>query len=109
MLGLIVFSGGIVTCFLAKPTRPSGFRNRTRNGIGVDHHAGILFGGHLIDEKIIVAAGNVVDRRESPIAQEQSFFVRQISAYTHVGDTGQGVREILQGGVKRFESDQFIE
>lgn len=33
----------------------------------------VFFRSHPVDEEVIIAAGNVIDRREAPVAEEQPF------------------------------------
>jgi len=107
--GLIVFGGSVVTGFLSEPFRESFFGFGEHEGIGIYDDGGIILCGHFIDEEVVVAAGHVVDSGEAFIAEEDVFFVREVSADAHIGPACQGVGKILEGGMKGIEANDLVE
>ncbi len=106
---LVIFCGAIVPGFLAEPFAEGFFGLRQHKGVGVDDDGGILIGGHFIDKEVVVAAGDMVDGGEAFIAEEDRFFIGEVTADAHVGNTGERIGKVLQRGMKGIEPDDFVE
>ncbi len=109
MFGFIIFGSSIMSCFLLQPSPPCFFRNRTGYGIRINDDFCIFFCRHFIDEKIIIATGNMIDGRKSFVFQKQTFFIRQISPNSHIRNSGQRIRKILKRCMKCFKANEFIQ
>ena len=109
MNGFVEFAGTVVPVLLPDPIAEFALGFRDRVGIMVQHHVHIGFGSHLVDKQVVIATGYVVDTGETFGAEEQFTFIGKISAYAHVWHARQGKRHVLQGRMKGFETDDFIE
>ena len=100
---------GVMTCLLTEPVIKSLFGLGHREGVGVHDDGGIFLCSHFIDEQIVISAGDVVDGGEPFVLEEYVFFVREIPPHTHIRDAGQGVGEVLDGGVEGVKPDDLIQ
>jgi len=109
MQGLVIFRGAVVTGLLSEPFTEGLFRFRQGEGIGIDYDGGIELVGYLIDEQVVVAAGQMIDGGEAFVPEKNIFFIGEVSADAHIRDACQGVGEVLQRCVKGIEADDLVE
>ena len=85
MQGFVIFGRSMVTGFLAEPFCERLFGVGNREGVGVHDNSGIVFCSDLVDEEVIVSAGDMVKRGETFVPEEQVLFIGKISADAHIG------------------------
>ncbi len=106
----VVFRHGRVAATLLSHPNAEAVGRGGEDGIfGVNQDLGVLFGGHLADEKIVVADGSRVMGNESFIPVKQLFTIRKIPADTHEGMTVEGRRKVEQSVLERIEAHEAVQ
>ena len=107
--GAVLLYGGVAAALLPHPLAEAARRGGEDGVVGVNQHLGILFGGHLADEEVVVANGGGVVRSEAFVSVKQLLAIRKVFPDAHVRPTCQRCREVKQGVLYRIKAYQSVE
>ena len=91
MYRFIIFCRAVMTAFLFHPLAPVFSRLTQSKSIGININFSVSFCGSSFNKQIIIAAGNIIVCTKTFMAEENSFFITQVSPNTHVRITCNGI------------------
>src|SRR5579872_4958562 len=97
-----------MTGLLAAPIGKCFGGNRIRKTFLAYYNAGIVCICSLVHKQIIIARIDVIVRGKSFVLKEQFFFVRQVSAHTHIRFIYESERKVMQAYGKRIETNEPV-
>src|SRR5690606_34183804 len=94
--------------FLPRICRKCRFRFAPYLGVGVYADDRIMWCRILVDEQVVIARGDMHVRSKALTTEKQTFRVRHVASYTHVGIAFKRIRQVAEGSMEGFEADQCI-